>query len=381
MTRVSCSVCLVVLAVASVSAAVDFDIPEYETPDDNAFDCYLVAFGAFPAGRPWDGTYDQLDSVSVGDAEAIVLGAQECLGLLRLGLGKLCIMPPVEDMNTPLPYLRDFRSMARLLALEGWVYARQGDFASAFKSNLDGLLLGQDIARNGSLIHKLVSIACEAIACHQVRRTVGLGPDAPALAAIVAMWPPFEEREVPLAESLAVEYRTTRRVLERSRQDPNVLAPPVALTPEMVDKTLADLDVLYSKIVAAAKLEYWRLPPGAGEVKTDNVVLAEALSGLMRSIEKSAAHQANLRGTLLVAALGLYFARHGDYPETLAGLVPDTLKQLPVDPFSGDGFRYVLDDPLTYRLYSLGPNMRDDAGVEPENRAGDDGDLVFSTRG
>jgi hypothetical protein len=81
---------------------------------------------------------------------------------------------------------------------------------------------------------------------------------------------------------------------------------------------------------------------------------------------------------VLVAALELYRARHGHYPQRLAELVPEELEALPKDPFGGREFRYALTGPPAYRLYSVGPNLMDEGGMAPAGTEGEDGDLVFS---
>ena len=60
-------------------------------------------------------------------------------------------------------------------------------------------------------------------------------------------------------------------------------------------------------------------------------------------------------------ALGAHKSEHGAYPATLDALKPAYLPEIPRDPFT--------NKPLTYRLigegyllYSVGPNLKDDAG-------------------
>jgi hypothetical protein len=60
-------------------------------------------------------------------------------------------------------------------------------------------------------------------------------------------------------------------------------------------------------------------------------------------------------------AIRRYQQRHGNWPETLAAVVPDELKAVPIDPFS--------EKPLVYRvagddfvLYSVGQDGVDDGG-------------------
>ncbi|HKD38547.1 MAG TPA: hypothetical protein VKB78_17165, partial [Pirellulales bacterium] len=65
--------------------------------------------------------------------------------------------------------------------------------------------------------------------------------------------------------------------------------------------------------------------------------------------------------TLTALALELYHRRHGDWPKTLDGLVPDLLPAVPRDRLTGGPllYRIVNDRPL---LYSAGPDKKDDNG-------------------
>jgi hypothetical protein len=63
----------------------------------------------------------------------------------------------------------------------------------------------------------------------------------------------------------------------------------------------------------------------------------------------------------LAAALAVYRADHGAYPDTLDSLVPDVVPQLPVDLYHAKPFIYQRDAD-GYLLYSTGPNGIDDGG-------------------
>ncbi len=63
----------------------------------------------------------------------------------------------------------------------------------------------------------------------------------------------------------------------------------------------------------------------------------------------------------LAAALAVYRAEHGTYPEKLEDLVPDVLPTLPVDLHHAKPFIYQRDGD-GYLLYSAGPNGTDDGG-------------------
>lgn len=77
------------------------------------------------------------------------------------------------------------------------------------------------------------------------------------------------------------------------------------------------------------------------------------------------------------AVAGVAVARHrlatGRWPESLEALVPGALARVPADPFDGRPLRYRAG-PAAALVYSIGPDLKDDAGAPPS--AG--GDLVFT---
>lgn len=65
--------------------------------------------------------------------------------------------------------------------------------------------------------------------------------------------------------------------------------------------------------------------------------------------------------------------RTGDYPAALAQLVPSQLKELPIDPWSGNPLCYKRIHPAAdaqhraFLLYGVGANLTDDGGIAPVN--------------
>ncbi len=70
------------------------------------------------------------------------------------------------------------------------------------------------------------------------------------------------------------------------------------------------------------------------------------------------------RGQLVLLALAakVYHADHGDWPRELADLAPEYLPAIPADRFTTQPLVYERTDDGV-RIYSLGPNMTDDAGL------------------
>lgn len=67
----------------------------------------------------------------------------------------------------------------------------------------------------------------------------------------------------------------------------------------------------------------------------------------------------------LAIALALYHRETGKHPEKLSELTPKYLTSIPLDLFSGKEIIYARTE-KGYRLYSVGPNGRDDGGIRDE---------------
>ena len=79
----------------------------------------------------------------------------------------------------------------------------------------------------------------------------------------------------------------------------------------------------------------------------------------LRTLPESS--QAHVSLTHLVFALEAYRRDNGGYPDELDALQERYIAEIPLDPFSGEAFRYVKEDEK-YLLYSVGPNGIDNEG-------------------
>ena len=66
----------------------------------------------------------------------------------------------------------------------------------------------------------------------------------------------------------------------------------------------------------------------------------------------------------------------GRLPDSLDALVPKYLDALPLDPFDERPLRYMRGD-YGYLVYSIGPNLQDEQGMEPARNARHTGDIVI----
>jgi len=368
-------------------------VPDYAVPEQNAFDDYQAAIAAEPNPLP---NPDPVGQIYQEGRTAPDLGwaalepYQPVLEALREGLPKVCLMPEVTSFDMLLPYLAKFRHFTRVLCVEGWLHEQDGDTAAALGSYLDAMKLGQDAARGGPLIHKLVSIACETIALKETRACLAQAqPDEGTLADLVTRLQTFEQHEVPLSDTLAFEHHATQQGIDELPDDPQKLAEllgqvngeapsPLLRQPLDREQIKREMAWYYAQAITLARLPYPQVAGADPTVGHNPVVqmLAPAVNNVRR---KDVEHQADLRGTILLAALELYHVRHGAYPAALQDLTPDCLPALPLDPFAEKPFCY-RTDPDGYTLYSVGPNLTDDGGWMAPNRGDRDtqGDLVYS---
>jgi hypothetical protein len=88
---------------------------------------------------------------------------------------------------------------------------------------------------------------------------------------------------------------------------------------------------------------------------------------------------ARMRNDVLrtAAAVKLYHAKRGRYPDTLAVLVPDAIGEVPIDEFAGAPLRYEKCGG-GFVVYSVGQNQVDDGGVpNPDVQSGD---IIYEER-
>jgi hypothetical protein len=145
------------------------------------------------------------------------------------------------------------------------------------------------------------------------------------------------------------------------------------------ERFLLDEECAYMKTVSEAILltgqPYWEtradverlaveaeaLPDGTGfAIQTFAAMLPSAFLSEARL-------DARLGAAELALALRIYKEKTGWYPIQLAQLVPDTLPELPKDPFTGKDFKYKTRG-NSFIIYSLGDNLKDDDGVSHEEK-------------
>jgi hypothetical protein len=90
---------------------------------------------------------------------------------------------------------------------------------------------------------------------------------------------------------------------------------------------------------------------------------ARTLPNWIRAWQTLARNQTLANEALVVCSLKRYRVAHGQYPETLVGLVPQYVEKLPHDIIGGQPLKYRRTDDGQFVLYSIGWNEKDDGGT------------------
>ncbi len=88
-----------------------------------------------------------------------------------------------------------------------------------------------------------------------------------------------------------------------------------------------------------------------------------------KAAQVTAERQTYFQEAALACALERYRRARGEYPETLAALLPQFIARLPTDLMTGQGLKYQRADKDRFSLYSVGWNLKDDGGANSTNRA------------
>ncbi len=303
-----------------------------------------------------------------------------------------------------LPNIQTMRTAARALNLRAMWHLGEGRNAAAWADLRACHRLARFTSNGPTLVEQLVGIAMDGIACQQTVTLLHFGNLEAKLARqilqdLTEMGPPSEiVRSLDTGERLL--YADTVLGLATQRDTLSSLTgaggspqfDPSALVSIKWNYVLREGNRWYDRLVAAAKLptraerkasfvEFeralrqtsaavknpYRLIGGLFSSQTRSEILADTMSGLMLPALQ-AAYEAEERAlvawqlTRVAAALAVYRAEDGAYPERLVELVPEILPEMSIDLYSDEPFKYERKPAGGYLLYSVFKNGKDDGG-------------------
>ena len=112
-----------------------------------------------------------------------------------------------------------------------------------------------------------------------------------------------------------------------------------------------------------------------------NFIAAICLPNYTKASETMARNQTWVNHARIACALERHRLAHGNYPATLAALVPQFMETIPHDIIGGKAMNYSCPDGEHFRLYSIGWNEADDGGITAQSSDGQEdrehGDWVW----
>jgi hypothetical protein len=93
-----------------------------------------------------------------------------------------------------------------------------------------------------------------------------------------------------------------------------------------------------------------------------------------KAINKTARTETVVQLAVAACALERHRLAHGQFPENLEQLSPQSIAAIPHDPMVNRPFHYQRTDDGWFQLYSVGPNDKDDGGVMASGDKSDKGE-------
>jgi hypothetical protein len=292
-----------------------------------------------------------------------------------------------------LPHLARIRQGARLLAIEVLLRAEERDSARAADAGIAMFGLARTLDHEPLLISRLVRIAVDSMTLERLQRALTRATFTDdQLAALSAAIIASQDEEgmvrayVGERASLSVAFSNPALVLGTS---------PAGTTDRITGALyratgLAKADELLFGEFIARYIDICREPfprrteltntatAEAGKISKTRVASHIMLPAVSAALERDARTVARLRAAQVALAVERYRLAHGTLPESLDKVAPEFLNAVPSDPYDGDPLRYKMRD-VSYVVYSVGPNRKDDNGTLPGNgqTLENAGDIVF----
>jgi len=287
-------------------------------PNPNGYDDFLHAAESLLGDASLD-----IQKASADELRQLSKLNRKPLELVRTGLTRECGVAIVsysqERDAVRLEQINKMRQLGRLLFAEGRLAELEGRPADAARGYVDAVRFSHEMARGGLIIDLLVGIAMEGTAIealHSLRNELG-GAQC--------------EKAITELEAIEADREPLERVFQRDHDSSEARIAELGWTAFKARSTLRRM----------------------ARIAEEPAHFAEQR------------RQAAARLLLIELAIRRYTTEHGRLPERLNELVPGQISAIPNDPFIEEGFRYQRTED-GYRLYSIGPNRKDDGGTGPD---------------
>jgi RNA polymerase sigma factor (sigma-70 family) len=377
----------VLLVGGGATFAIHRALASSQTPlSNNAFD-YFNRAGDMVKGYNGDDSIT-MNTDPAADA-ALVAQNKKALNIVRAGFA-FPYNPPEVHYDTTLPYLVEYRTLARMLVVEGKVRAHSGDLAGAASSDLDAIQLGETVPNRSVLIFSLIGYACNALGRRAIwanLQNLTAGQAEAVEQRLIAI----DSRRVPFSQALQAEETSARTwpwTPEQASQRDSYLAylgqwAQIVDTPYGVRPSLPAQPIATAPLTAEQKRA---LSNGENPLGTNATVAAIEMDnpGFSKVWYRSDLDEVRTEELVTALALQSYHVDKGTYPNSLQDLVPGYMPDLPRDLFDqNDTLRYSRTG-SSYLLYSVGPDGVDNGGQATPGSGTDlngKGDIVANVGG
>ena len=361
-------------------------------PEDNAFTYFLEATNHLveATNRQWLVDFRMGKTPPSDELRELVAQNAECLALLKRGTEcAICLAPPVETIETPVPHVSPWLYMMGILEARARLARLDGRFAEAADDLAVGMRFGDLVQKDAScLITYLVGVAIFSSSAESAME-MARDPAAPpeTLARLAAELETMGRFDGGLIEALKAEHRTTCNIVDGFQNRLGEVFPvgfsdlkdgkrllarmqryPYCFQPNRTKQKIAEA---HRRLIANATRIYADMEPNEGEddeldrldFLRPNVfgkyLISIIVPGLDKTLEVRCRTEGILAGAKLTVACNRFARDKGRWPETLAELVPEYLGEVPRDPFDGKPFRYSAEKKLAW---AVGTNLTDEGG-------------------
>ena len=361
--------------------------PEPIPPEENAATIYRQAFAAYvdrdervsaALGRPF-----QERSVE----DMLVLRAwvdenRRALSLVRQAskMERCQFVDRHIGLDQDIAYLSELRELSFLLGESIWLHLVDAEPEEALEECLLRLRLAEHLGQGRLLIHALVEHALVALAQRSLQEVLA-SPEVgrlnlePVHRAVARLGQADRFRDVLRGERVMM--------LDASNRSPELVG---LLKTRPFGRAWIEEEKLrllegFRRLLALAEQPWYESEKERKELDAwiehfqEEAPRGLFVSLLMPGITGALCVQPRREAYRLEMALGIELEMHrrrtGSFPQALIDLRLSHLKELPVDPFTGEPFRYERKDG-GYLLYSVGRNGKDDGGKYDRDQGFDD---------
>ncbi len=314
-----------------------------------------------------------MDSERKQRLRGIIESQRRLIGFIVEAAGKSCFKLSInwanQAPNLYSGYAVNMIQVNRLVGVDAVLMAEEGRTAEAVEQCLAGMRFIKLTLQHPFLINYLVAMADmkQLAVCLQ---SIASGRELPdSLLRRVE----DELAVLPWRDGLSRALQGERILMVKMAQNSSLYADEIGglyswMFRPVIKSALIWMLRDYEQYIKAALRPYYENRTAFDELKqhlNKAPAVFKMAEMLFPNLEAAFLKEATLEAVLDTARLGIackiYRNAHGNFPEKLSDLVPDILKALPFDPFTGKPYVYRRQDD-GFIIYSLGSNLRDDEG-------------------